>query len=464
MSAPTRTHRSATEIGRTAAGPRPLPPLGPTRTVPLPDVLDVTMRNGLRVLAAHRPGVPMAEIRLRVPFAPPTSDDGAISRHLATAELLTATLLTGTATRDRVGIDDELAGVGADLHVAVDPERLQIGGSGLASGLPHVLEVLDDVLTAARYPDTEVARERTRLVERITVARAQPRTIAREALQRKRFGRHPLAREMPTGPDVAAVTADDVRALHANALVPAGAILTLVGDLDPADVAGLVERVLGTWTGSHPARELGPPPPVQPSNLELVHRAGSVQSQLRLSAPALHRLDPRYAALQLTNLVFGGYFSSRWMENVREDKGYTYGAHSGTEFVPGGAVLTVDTDVASDVTAAALLETRYELGRLTAVPPTPAEIDAARRYAIGSLLISLDSQGGYGSTISSLAADGVPVQWLREHPARLEAVTPDQVAAAALDFFAPSVFTGVVVGDAELVGPGLRALGGVDLP
>jgi zinc protease len=200
MSAPTRTHRTAQEIGRTAAGPRPLPPLGPTRTVPLPDVLDVTLPNGLRVLAAHRPGVPMAEIRLRVPFAPPTSDDGAVSRHLATAELLTATLLTGTATRNRVSIDDELAGVGADLHVAVDPERLQIGGSGLASGLPHVLEVLDDVLTAARYPDTEVARERTRLVERITVARAQPRTIAREALQRKRFGRHPLAREMPTGP------------------------------------------------------------------------------------------------------------------------------------------------------------------------------------------------------------------------------------------------------------------------
>jgi zinc protease len=464
MNAPTRTHRTAQEIGRTAAGPRPLPPLGPTRTVPLPDVLDITLRNGLRVLAAHRPGVPMAEIRLRVPFAPPPSDDGAVARHLATAELLTATLLTGTATRDRVGIDDELAGVGADLHVAVDPERLQIGGSGLASGLPHVLEVLDDVLTAARYPDTEVARERTRLVERITVARAQPRTIAREALQRKRFGRHPLAREMPTGPDVAAVTADDVRTLHADALVPAGAILTLVGNLDPADAAGLVERALDTWTGSHPARELGPPPPVRPSDLELVHRAGSVQSQLRLSAQALNRLNPRYAALQLANLVFGGYFSSRWMENIREDKGYTYGAHSGTEFVPGGAVLTVETDVASDVTAAALLETRYELGRLTAVPPTPAEIDAARRYTIGSLLISLDSQGGYASTISSLAADGVPVQWLRDHPARLEAVTPDQVAAAALDFFAPSVFTGVVVGDAEVVGPGLRALGGVDLP
>ena len=145
----------------------------------------------------------MAELRLRVPFAAgrhATTDDTAVSRHLAAAELLSATLLTGTATRDRVAIDDELAGVGADLGVSVDPERLQVGGSGLASGLPTVLEVLADVLTGATHPDAEVLRERTRLVERITVARAQPRTIAREALQRKRFGHHPIAREMPTGP------------------------------------------------------------------------------------------------------------------------------------------------------------------------------------------------------------------------------------------------------------------------
>jgi predicted Zn-dependent peptidase len=192
-----------------------------------------------------------------------------------------------------------------------------------------------------------------------------------------------------------------------------------------------------------------------------VHRPGSVQSQLRLSAPAVGREDPRYAALQLANLVFGGYFSSRWMENIREDKGYTYGAHSGIEFVADGAVLGVETDVASDVTAAALLETRYELGRLVAVPPTAAEVDAARAYAVGSLLISLDNQGGLASTLAALAADGLGIDWLRAHPGRLEAVTPEQVADAALAFFAPAGFTGVVVGDADVIGERVRALGGI---
>jgi zinc protease len=166
-------HRSAEQIGRTDTGPRPLPALGPTREVPLPDAVEHTLPNGLRVLAARRAAVPMVELRLRVPFAGDEPD------HSAVAELLTSTLLTGTATRDRVEIDDELAVVGADLGVSVDPEKLWISGSGLASGFGQMLEVLVDVLTAATHPDNEVTRERERLVERITLARAQPRTIAR---------------------------------------------------------------------------------------------------------------------------------------------------------------------------------------------------------------------------------------------------------------------------------------------
>ena len=451
-------HRTAEEIGRTPAGPRPLPPLGPTREVPLPDVVEHTLPSGLRVLAARRAAVPMVELRLRVPFAGGAQAD---PDHPAVAELLASTLLTGTTTRDRVEIDDVLAAVGADLGVNVDPERLSIGGSGLAVGLDDVLEVLADVLTAATHPDAEVSRERERLVERITMARAQPRTIAREALQRKRFGDHPITREMPTEAEVAAVTVEQVRALQAAALVPRGSILTVVGDVDPEAAIGLVEARLAAWAADHPARELSAPPPLTPADLDLVHRPGSVQSQLRLSAAAVARRDPDYAALQLANLVFGGYFSSRWMENIREDKGYTYGAHSGVETIPGGAVLSVETDVASDVTAPALLETRYELGRMAAVPPTAAEIDAARAYAIGSLSISLDNQGGLAGMLTALAADGLDVDWLRGHPARLEAVTVDEVAAAALRFFAPAAFTGVLVGDATVIGPRVRALGGI---
>jgi predicted Zn-dependent peptidase len=124
----------------------------------------------------------------------------------------------------------------------------------------------------------------------------------------------------------------------------------------------------------------------------------------------------------------------------------------------------LDADTASDVTAAALWEVRYELGRLGLVPPDKSEVESVRQYAIGSLLQATSSQSGLASQVSGLASVGLDVQWLRDHPARLAAVTADEIAAAALDFFAPTAFTGVVVGDEDTLATQLRAIGGVELP
>ncbi|MGH4005941.1 MAG: M16 family metallopeptidase, partial [Pseudonocardiaceae bacterium] len=218
------------------------------------------------------------------------------------------------------------------------------------------------------------------------------------------------------------------------------------------------------WQSDQPAAELAVLPELTGADLQLVHREGAVQSQLRLSAQAVSRTDERYPALQLANLCFGGYFSSRWVENIREDKGYTYGAHCGLEFNPHGATLVAEADTASNVTAAALLETRYELGRITLVPPEESEVDNARQYAIGLLTIATSSQRGLAGQLIALATLGLDLDWLLAHPSRLQAVTTEQVAEVAAEFFAPSRFTGVLVGDAERLAKPLAALGGVELP
>ncbi|GAA4612954.1 M16 family metallopeptidase [Saccharopolyspora hordei] len=451
------THRSAEEIGRTELGPRPLPPLGEPRTGQPPETVDTVLGNGLRVIAARHGVVPMVELRLRIPFA------GEAPEHPARAELLAETLLTGTERRSRVQMDTDLAAVGGDLHAFVDPERLSVTGNALASGLDTLLDVLGDALTGAAYRDEEITGERARLVERIAVARSQPRVIAREELQRHRYGDHPFVREVPQAEEVAAVTAEEVRALHPEAVLPRGSVLVLVGDIDPQQAVASVERVLGSWESERSAQELPALPEVRGGDVKLVHRPGAVQSQLRFSAQALPRTDPRYPALQIANLTFGGYFSSRLVENIREDKGYTYGAHSSFEFTPGNGTLLVDADTASEVTAAALLETRYELARLALVPPTEAEVESARQYAIGGLLTSTASQSGMASTLLSLAVAGLAQDWLVEHPERLREVTVEQVAEAA-KWFAPTSFTGVVVGDADQLAGQMQLLGGVVLP
>ncbi|MHC1559769.1 M16 family metallopeptidase [Actinomycetospora sp. C-140] len=459
MSAPTR--RSAEEIGSTPTGPRPLPDLGPQRAVPAPDEVDTVLGSGLRVIAVRRAEVPMVELRLRVPFADPAGSGA--SDHAAVAEVLSTTILSGTRSRTRVGIDDDLAGVGGEIGFSVDPERLAVSGHALAEGLDTLLDVLADLVLAATHPDDELARERDRLVERIELASAQPSVIARRALQERRYGDHPVTREMPRAEEVTAVTADAVRALQDAALRPGGSVLVVVGDVDPADAVARVEKALAGWTTGS-AEAMPALPALTARDLLLVDRPGAVQSQLRLSAPAVGRTDPRYPALQLANLSLGGYFSSRLVENLREDKGYTYHASSSLELDAHGAALLVETDVASEVTAPALLETRYELGRFAVVPPTAAEVESARRYLVGSLLISMTTQAGYASTVAALAAHGLSSAWIREHPARVEAVTVDEVAAAAAEFYAPTRFTGVVVADAAASADGLRALGGVEIP
>ncbi|WP_199433886.1 M16 family metallopeptidase [Qaidamihabitans albus] len=449
------SHRSAEEIGATPHGPRAVPALGEQRAVADITHADTVLGNGLRVLAVRKANVPLVELRLLIPFA------GEAPMHPATAEVLAESMLTGTARRDRVAIDTELALIGGELGTSVDPEHLAVSGGALASGLPTLLDVLADTLTGASYTDSEVRREIDRVVERLAVARTQPRVIAREALQRHRYGDHPYTREVPRAEDVAAVTPEDVRALHTASVLPRGSTLVLVGDIDPDTVTGDVERALAGWEAGRAAAELPPLPELAGGDVLLVPRSGAVQSQIRLSAQALPRTDPRYPALQLANLAFGGYFSSRLVENIREDKGYTYSAHSGFEFTGASATVQVEADTANEVTAAALLETRYELGRLGLVPPTADEIESVRQYAIGSLLIGLSSQGGLAGQLSALTAVGLGPEWLAGHPQRVADVSSDEVVQAALDFFAPSRFTGVVVGDADTLAPQLTALGGV---
>jgi predicted Zn-dependent peptidase len=274
---------------------------------------------------------------------------------------------------------------------------------------------------------------------------------------------------MPDAGLVANVGPAAIRGLHERAVVPSGSTLVLVGELSPARTLDQVAQALDGWRSRRAAVDLQTPPPIVGGPLIAFDRAGSVQSQVRLSAAGRSRHDDGYPALQLANLIYGGYFSSRLVENIREDKGYTYSAGSNSEFWPSNrpgspAAITVSFDTTSPSTAAAVLEARYELGRLALTPPAAAEVESARNYALGTLATSLATQAGYASTLSALAGVGLDGEWLRQHPVRLAAVSVDEVASAAAEVLAPARFTGVVVGDLDTISTGLSALGDVTLP
>jgi predicted Zn-dependent peptidase len=174
--------------------------------------------------------------------------------------------------------------------------------------------------------------------------------------------------------------------------------------------------------------------------------------------PAVGRTHPDHAVLQLANLIFGGYFSSRWVENIREDKGYTYGPHSLIEHSVAGSTMVVAAEVATEVTAPALLETWYELGRLASLPPTAEELEQARQYALGTLQLGMSTQAGLAGLLSTYAGFGLRLDHLAEHARKLTEATVEDVARAAATYLAPAKAVTVVLGDAERVATSLGAL------
>ncbi|MCW2645199.1 MAG: zinc protease [Pseudonocardiales bacterium] len=429
-----------------------VPALTKPRTPKRLTVSERTTESGLRVIAVRKPGVPIVEMRLRLPFA------SARATHSARSALLSDSMLTGAAGYDRAGLAAAVQALGGDLSVGVDADRLMVAGNVLATNLRPLLGLLATVLNDATYPDDEVATERDRLVEKLSMARSRAGVVASEALSHRMWGEHPYTHSLPQPDAVAATTPAQVRKLHADMVRPGRAVLVVVGDISPARALDQVEAALGDWTGRAPVGRIPALPGPEPSPLLIIDRPGSVQSSLRMGASALSRTDERYPALQLANMIFGGYFSSRWTENIREDKGYTYGPHSRIEHNVLGSSLMLDVEVATEVTGPALLETLYELGKIASLPVTEAEVDSVRQYAIGTLALSTATQAGLASTLSALAAFGLGLDWMIEHPRNLAATSVDDVSAAAAEFLAPARLTSVVVGDAQTITAPLAAL------
>jgi len=411
--------------------------------------------NGLRVVAVRRASVPLVQLRMRIPTAVRRDAD------LARVVLLQRSMLLGTAERTQGELAEALQRIGGSLRVYADADGLAMAGDSLGHELSALLGLAGEVLTSSSYPRSAVEREADRLADALRRALSQPGVVADEAWRRRAFGSHPYGRELPTPDDVLGVPASSMRAAHRRRVGPDGALLVLVGDLRPARALDLVERAWAGWTSGGSGSRVPSVPALEPGPLVLVDRPGAVQSNLRLGGPAPSRSDPTYPAAEVANALFGGYFSSRLVTNIREDKGYTYSPYSMVNHAAAASWLTIAAEVATEVTAPALVETSYELGRMASLPPSADEVEATAQYLVGSIALSTATQAGLADTLLDLLTDGQDVSWLREHPQRLAAVTPEQVHEASVALLGPGGLVTAVVGDADLVEGSLAALGAV---
>jgi predicted Zn-dependent peptidase len=443
-------------VSEVTTEPREVPGLGRVRRAKLPAVAERVLPTGLRVVAVRRASVPVVHVRLRVPTAVRRDAD------LARSGMLEHTMLLGTAERSQSDIADALQRIGGSLRASSDADRLLLAGESLADGLPELLGLLAEVLTSASYPRDEVEREAARLADLLGRRLSQPGVVADERWLRQVFGDHPYGREYPAPDEVLEVSATSLRSAHRRRLVPHGSLLVLVGDLSPARVLDRVESAMAGWAGDGSPTSVPKVRRFDPGPLQLVDRPGAVQSNLRVGGLALPRTDPGHAAQELANGIFAGPFVSRLTQNIREDKGYTYSPRSSLHHNAQASFALLQADVATGVTAPALVEVAYELGRIVSLAPSAEEVESMAQHLVGVLALSTSTQAGLAATLSVLLAEGLPVEWLREHPQRLLAVTPEEVHEAAQQVLAPATRAVTVVGDAALVADPLRALGPVE--
>lgn len=435
---------------------QPVPGLQPPVAMTVPPATERVLASGLRMLAVRKAGVPLVELRLRIPASAPGEEGLAL--------LLAQTILAGTTTHDRLTLAERIEDLGAGLVAELDSDALVLSAVVLVRHLDRLLDLLAEVLIEASYPDDEIGAERTRLVQRLKMARSKASVNARQTLQKHLFDTHPYGRYMPADEEVEAVTAPDLRRKHERLVVPADSVLVMVGAIEPEAALDLAERALGGWRRVAPPQSVLPPvPPLQADPSLLVHRSGSVQSSIRIGGPALTRDDPKYPALQLANILYGGYFSSRLVANIREAKGYTYSPRSRIEHGAAGSTLVVEADVATEVTAPALLEMWYELGRLSTMQPSDQELDDVRQYAIGTLAMSIATQAGLASTLASLLAVGLDLEWVTAHIRRLATVDADDIYDIGIYILAPCRLAAIVIGDATRIAQPLKAFGPWDV-
>ncbi|HEX4979791.1 MAG TPA: pitrilysin family protein [Acidimicrobiales bacterium] len=434
-----------------------VPAVGRPRPVKLPTVESEVLPNGLRVLAARRAGVPLIEARLVVPTARGEAAPSALVRVMA------RTLLAGTSARSAEAIAEVVQGMGGSLDALADEEDVVLTGGVLATHAAALLDLMAEIVLDASHPADEVALERDRMVQELTLARSQPETVAREALARRVFGRHPYGRGLPQPREVSRVRHDALAEARRRWLGPTGSVLVLVGDLRPERAIREAARAFGAWADPPGSPAPGMPVPAlpKPGPTVLVDRSGAVQTNVRMAGPGLSRRDPDHPKLAVANLVLGGYFISRLSDNVRERRGYTYGISTGVQHRRQASTFTLQTDVGTEHTGPALVEIDYELRRMLVGPIEAAELLSAKRYLAGTLAMGIQTQAGLASYLATLALNDLPISYLRDFPAAAEAVTTEEVIDVSRRFFAPQGLVRVLVGDGGSIGTAVAALGPV---
>jgi len=426
-----------------------VPALAPERPVVWPKRTVRTLANGLQVVLAESRAFP--KITAQLYFRGGNAAVALSSPGLA--EMTSAVVRTGTASRTSRQIEEDLRRIGAGLGTHAGADSSAISASGLAEFSSELLELIADLSRNATFPQEEFERERRQRFEELKIERTTPGFLAGERIRRVLFGAHPYAIVAPTVEQVEAFRRDQLVEFYRRYYVPTDSLLIVVGDFAADAMLDQVEKIFGGWSAPNPeATQSEHPKPHFGRHVYLVDRPGTVQTQVLTGNLALTRRDPDWYRAVLANSIYGGAFHSRLVMNIREQKGYTYSPRSSLNALREYGYFTVSAAVRNDVVAATLTEIFYELDRMRSVPVSAEELESARNYLTGVFSLGVATQDGLLGQLSVVYLDRLPEDYLETYRQRIHALTVEDVVAAARRHFDSANAQIVMVGDRAQIG------------
>lgn len=435
------------------------PPAGPVTPARFPPFQQVVLTNGVRLMLVENHAQPVLSISLTMPAGSAYDPAGKEGLASMVAQLLTK----GAGGRSADQIAATIEGVGGTLNAGAGPDFLTIGADVLSPQAELAFELMADAVVRPTFPESELDLLQTQTLSALQLELSQADAVASRFFARHVYGNHPYARR-PTAGSTQAITREDVVQFHRRRLRPGGALLVLAGDITLARARALTTQAFRGWTGRAPAAAPFPAPPTRAqAQIILVHRPGSVQSNIVVGNTTFGPADPQFYAARLANQILGGGSDSRLFLVLREQKGWTYGAYSGLDRPKGMGTFQAGAEVRTEVTDSALHELLVQLRNLGFTPLPDSELVSAKGTLVGRFPLTIETANQVAAAVTQARLLGLPANYLQTYRTRLAAVTAAQVRAAARTMIQTRTPLIVVVGDAAKIYEQLKAIGPVTL-
>lgn len=438
--------RAQTQLDRSV-----VPPAGPTPTFRLPTWTTTRLANGATLVVAQRHAVPIVSLSINFIGG---ADQYEPADKTGLASMVASMLSEGTTTRTGDQLSNALQLLGSDVRTSIGAEEGSIGFQALTENLAPTLALVEDMMVHPSFPDSALERLRGRLL--VSLQQAQDRTsyLASEVFPKIVYGMdHPYGRTQ-SAQSVRAVSRADLVRFHDAYFTPAHAVITVVGDVTPGQMASMLNRAFASWKagGKMPSFDYPPLPAARPTTIYVIDKPGAAQSSFAIAEAGPPRTTPDYAPLSVMNTMFGGLFQSRINLDIREEHGYSYGVSSRFAFGRGPGAIRIGGDVVTSKTDSSLIQFMKEIHDIRGARPlTPDELQAAKNALVQSLPQRFSSDAGINGTISSLYLEGLPANYYDTYAHQIDAVTSDDVTRVAQKYLDPSHMAIVIAGDRKQI-------------